>query len=548
MDYAYSDLIEKAKSWSQQGVETGWLSQSHADALNQLDERTPASLFDQDSQRPLVVAFFGGTGVGKSTLLNRLANQQIARTGVERPTSREVTVYHHQSIQLGQLPSEFPLDTIKTANHNDEQFKEIMWVDMPDIDSVEEDNRKLVLSWLPHIDVLIYVVNPERYRDNSAWRILLAEGQSHAWIFVMNQWDRGEEAQVGDFTKQLQTGGFKEPMIFRTDCRTEKPVEALDEFSQLRETVLSLANNHIIEQLELRGVTIRLKGLQQNIDRCLEALSIEQSKNTLSAHWKAIWADSHKNLLNGMEWPIQEISKLYVKRDASLIRKRLRLDDTPPTDQDGDVKKKPMLWDHWAQTRLVDAINQFAVEVDANQVPARPFKAALEKVQNQATQLVNADAEEGLRSSLLKPGNFLQRFLFKFTGICTALLPLAAISWVGYQVFIGYHESNTSDIAYLGTEFAIHSGILIAISWLLPWFLHRQLKPSAEKAALRGLRVGVEEGLDTIGDEVSNVINETLTSRATFFDEGKLLIEQCESPVLPKETSGEEILSRILAR
>ncbi|MEE9398518.1 MAG: GTP-binding protein, partial [Methylococcales bacterium] len=71
MDYAYSDLIEKAKSWSQQGVETGWLSQSYADALNQLDERTPASLFDQDSQRPLVVAFFGGTGVGKSTLLNR---------------------------------------------------------------------------------------------------------------------------------------------------------------------------------------------------------------------------------------------------------------------------------------------------------------------------------------------------------------------------------------------------------------------------------------------------------------------------------------------
>ena len=47
---------------------------------------------------------------------------------------------------------------------------------MPDFDSIDQNNRHLVLEWLPHIDVLIYVVSPERYRDEKAWRLLFAEG------------------------------------------------------------------------------------------------------------------------------------------------------------------------------------------------------------------------------------------------------------------------------------------------------------------------------------------------------------------------------------
>ena len=64
---------------------------------------------------------------------------------------------------------------------------------MPDFDSTEQSNKQLVLQWLPHIDVLIYVVSPERYKDEKAWRLLLAEGARHAWLFVINQWDKGAD-------------------------------------------------------------------------------------------------------------------------------------------------------------------------------------------------------------------------------------------------------------------------------------------------------------------------------------------------------------------
>ena len=89
---------------------------------------------------------------------------------------------------------------------------------MPDFDSTEQSNKRQVLEWLPHIDVLIYVVSPERYRDEKAWRLLLAEGGRHAWLFVLNQWDRGQTEQYEDFKQQLHKAGFADPVIFKTIC------------------------------------------------------------------------------------------------------------------------------------------------------------------------------------------------------------------------------------------------------------------------------------------------------------------------------------------
>ena len=94
MDNPYSEIVHKTIIWAQKRAQTGWISDQEAEAFDHIDERTPtpASLFDPELQRPVVMAFLGGTGVGKSTLLNRLAKQTIARMGIERPTSREVTV------------------------------------------------------------------------------------------------------------------------------------------------------------------------------------------------------------------------------------------------------------------------------------------------------------------------------------------------------------------------------------------------------------------------------------------------------------------------
>ena len=80
----------------------GWLGGPHRQPLSLIaraslegmvnDLRRQAEALDQD--RPLlVVMLMGGTGVGKSTLLNALAGGPVAQASYTRPTTRDPVVY-----------------------------------------------------------------------------------------------------------------------------------------------------------------------------------------------------------------------------------------------------------------------------------------------------------------------------------------------------------------------------------------------------------------------------------------------------------------------
>ncbi len=183
------------ENWAQQAIDAGWLPLAAARSLQDVTTAAPAQLF-HTVNRPLVAGLFGGTGVGKSTLMNRLAGESIARASAERPTSRDITVYVHQSVSVDRLPGNFPMDRIRTALHNNDQYRHVLFIDMPDFDSVESTNRELVNLWLPHLDVVLYVVSPERYRDDQGWRLLLHHAHKHAWLFIMNHWDRSDPVQL----------------------------------------------------------------------------------------------------------------------------------------------------------------------------------------------------------------------------------------------------------------------------------------------------------------------------------------------------------------
>jgi len=507
--------------------------------------QTPASLFAGGEQRPLVVAFFGGTGVGKSSLLNRLAGQTIARVGVERPTSREISMYHYHSLQISRLPAEFPVDRIRVARHQDDDRKAILWIDMPDIDSTEAKNRMIVLEWLPHIDVLIYVVSPERYRDDREWRLLRSVGAEHAWIFVMNHWDEGEEAQLADFEKQLAKGGFRRPIVLRTDCRPQASARAADDFEELEQIIRSLANAHTISQLELRGLRLRLEELERALVDNIDRLGSDKAFSTVKEQWGNVWKNTVQSLQQGLEWPMQQVSGAFVTAAVSLLpmRSKKAKADRPGEGGRGGISA---LWDEWTQTRFDDALDRFVIEADANGLPSTPFKTAFESIRSKAGRTLQSQAEQSLRAALANPGNVLQRFFLRLAGFCATVLPLCAIGWVGYQVFDGYYTSSFSDQPYLGTNFAIHSTLLIVLSWLLPWFVYRKLRPSTEKVALKGVRNGIALGFGLIKEQIDALIEQALERRGEIIEGGEKLMSLCRQLKTEEQPTDKSVLARML--
>jgi len=513
MAYDYSDLAAKTQDWAAQAGAKGWINQDTVRELSELDTRTPDSLFGQHPSRPLVVAFMGGSGVGKSTLLNRLASKPIARTGIERPTSREVTLYHHHHIAIEHLPEQLPIGQINIAQHDEESKKNLIWIDMPDFDSTEQSNRHLVLQWLPHIDVLIYVVSPERYRDEKAWQLLLAEGARHAWLFVMNQWDRGLPEQFDDFRLQLHKAGFYEPVMFKTAC-TEN-LQA-DEFAALESTINSLATTHVVEQLEQRGQQLRRQELLQKLQAAQALLGNREAFAQLDEQWRQQWQRTAEVLHQGFAWPLQTLSRCYAEHATDLLT--------------NGANGRSLLWDDWAQARFDDAVDELVINASQLQLPISPLKNQLSPMRDKAEKIVQTQTELAARQALANPGNVVQRVFLKFVRICEIILPLTAMSWVGYQVFVGYYHSSQTNSHYLGVDFAVHSTLLVALTWLLPFFILKKARPSLEKSASRGLLKGLEEAVGNLDAAVAEALASVKDQHLEQNQQLAGLIATCSEP------------------
>ena len=486
-------LQHDLKSWATSARDNGWLSERAIQSIDSTTIATPGSLFDKPN-RPLVVGFFGGTGVGKSTLMNRFAGEAIARASAERPTSREITIYVHESVSVAQLPKEFPMQRMRTQTHTNNQYRSVMWIDMPDFDSVEQANRELVEHWLPHIDVVIYVVSPDRYKDDNGWRLLLEHGTQHAWLFVLNHWDRGDDRQRDDFLGMLNAAGLNNPHLFCTDSSdsTNKP---RDEFNTFRETVSSLADQQLIEQLESRGVVQRIKQIRTVSDNLRAQMGSPEKFASLEPQWTSHWSKTSEELKDAVEWKIPALASIYADQQPGILGNlfsRLRgkpsVIQTPPDTKAGLAN----LLDAAFFDRIDESVNDFSQQATQSGVAIKAIQTPLDATKQEWPTTAQAEVESAIQQSIATPGTPWHRRGHRALGWLCWMLPLAAMGWVSFRIVNVFRLGANDPAAYLSSNFAVHGALLIGLAWLIPTVLFVKLKPSREKAAARGVRMGLD--------------------------------------------------------
>lgn len=483
--------------WVESLERDGWLSAADSAGLKQLETAQAEVLFDEPTQRPLLVAFFGGTGVGKSSLLNRLAGKAIANVGVVRPTSHHVTLYLHESYRDSLHTLALPTKETRIVYHADDTRKYFAWLDMPDIDSTEQSNRAVVESWLPVIDWLIYVVTPDRYNDDLGWQFVQARGHQHAWLFVMNHWDEGVAEQWNDFRARLVDQGFTDPVVLRTSCT--KAV-AGDEFKELEAKLQQALQDHGIDAMRHAARARRWQALQEQLTTVREKLAQDDAWDAVKQQWnsqcEAAIEHLSKMLNANAEFAYQQW-KLAEEAGKGKIP-ALRLTATEEGGNEAPSYELNQIFDgrcnNYLQTLGLAMENIFSTQG----LPLQPVQVFTEQLVATGQENYLQSITTGLANSLKKPGNLLTRALRRLLKTGQWLLPLVAALWAGFHIVSRFYSGTQGEEAFLGINFAVHSLLMIGLAWLIPWFVLKQTQPSYAKAALGGINQGIEAGSEKL--------------------------------------------------
>ena len=511
----YRQALEKLKHWAEQAAEAGWLSRDDIAPIERQDESQLVSLFREQGEKPLIVAFFGGTGVGKSSLLNRLAGEDIARTGVQRPTSMEVTLYLHRDFKDNLLPENLPTEHTRIAWHNQDKRRFVAWLDLPDMDSTARENAALVEAWLPYIDWLIYVVSPERYHDDLGWRFLQQRGGRHAWLFVMNHWDEGQPEQLEDFRDKLIQENFSNPVILRTSCGKSIPD---DDFPQLEAIINDAIEKHGLALLQSLGVQARIDAARDQLAAWRARLDDPERWQAAHDAWRQAGQDALAQLADALKTSADALTltlKTQQQGAAKALKKQLGLatDLTPAT-------LTQTLWSDHRHAALLDDLS-LATGAAPRQsgLPSRPVEQRLKQFRAQAPEIVRDNLQAALETALAKPGTPWQRLLYKLMDALSWLLPLAAASWAVFYLANTFRWGTLGEKAFLGIDFAVHSGMMIALAWFIPWWIKRRIEPSVVAAVQRGLNDGVTAAREALRDALETIWREFDEERRQIVDQ-----------------------------
>lgn len=269
------------------------------DLLARVDERMRLG------EEHTVVAFAGSTGSGKSSLFNAVAGLEIAQVGVRRPTTSKPTACvwgngGEEILDWLEVPVENRTWRESALDGDDQSaLHGLILVDLPDHDSTAAEHRLESDRMVGLVDVVFWVVDPQKYADYSLHTGYLAAFAEHstAMVFVLNQIDRivaDERAAASEhFASLLQADGLDAARVRTASALTRHGIDDLrtilaDTVAHKRAVTERLladvrtVNGRVLEEIgEPPHGIADIRGAQELVDAMTDAAGVRAISQTV---------------------------------------------------------------------------------------------------------------------------------------------------------------------------------------------------------------------------------------------------------------------------
>jgi GTP-binding protein EngB required for normal cell division len=180
-----------------------------------------------------VVAVAGATGVGKSSLFNALARMELSPAGHLRPTTGQAhaCVWNARGAEplldwLGVAAERRFVRESALDAEDEAALRGLVLLDLPDVDTVAGDNRLESDRLVGIVDLVIWVLDPQKYADETVHEQYLRHmGALHdVTVVVFNQADRLTPADAArcraDLARLVEADGLPGVPVISTSAVT----------------------------------------------------------------------------------------------------------------------------------------------------------------------------------------------------------------------------------------------------------------------------------------------------------------------------------------
>jgi hypothetical protein len=478
-----------------------------------------------------VCALAGGTGAGKSSLLNALAGREVSRPGPTRPVTAEPVAWvpADAAAELGPLLRWVGVDRV--VSHHDPHFTDLCLLDLPDYDSVEAGHRATVDQVLPRVDAVCWVLDPEKYNDRVLHEDYLRPLAHHAdrAVFVVNRRDIiGDARQIatltGDLRRRLEADAIHDRPVFVVsadppDGQDHGELEELRTWLSERLQAKAVVTERLAADCRQRGAELaRQAGLEG--EKASRPLVGDDARR--QARQRAVAAASSAVDVEGVRRACRRRTMAEARAAgagplgrlmAAVARARGGGDRGPASARSIDPVAYARAWrGRSTLSRTVNPVHDLLRRAATAAPPALRAEvmglARPDRLEERLTEAIDGAVAQGTAVHNRPP----RSFLWPLVGVLQTLVTVAFVAgllWYLTLYLAGRAQADLPDLPTVG-EVPVPL-ILVVGSLLLGWLLARLLSASARRAGRRWADRLTGNLARTVSTEVDAAIAEPLS-------------------------------------